>query len=131
MACSAQALHSIGVVSFESFSDADPRKIEMVTGRKYPFGNHIKESLHSLPPKVEMKLEETVNQMQGKSKLIVTLTRLSESLPSTKRHYADMVCSRQHSSSFCRKALHVSSCLDDIYCSLYKYQLKNYLLTDG
>lgn len=103
----------------------------MVTGRKYPFGNHIKESLHSLPPKVEMKLEETVNQMQGKSKLIVTLTRLSESLPSTKKHYADMVCSRQHASSFCRKASHVSSCLDDIYCSLYKYQLKNFLLTDG
>lgn len=94
MEFSTQALQSMGVVSFESFADADPRKIEIVTGRKYPFGNHIKESLQSLPPKVEMKFEEAENQKQGKSKLMVTLTRLSQSLPATKRHYADMVHSR-------------------------------------
>ncbi|GFY83126.1 DNA helicase ROCK-N-ROLLERS [Actinidia rufa] len=89
--CSMQALHSMGVKSFETLYEADPRKIEIVTGRKYPFGNHIKDSLLSLPPKIEMKIEETQCQKQGKSKLVVTLTRLSESAQSTKRHYADMV----------------------------------------
>lgn len=82
----------MGVNSFETFLDADPRKIEIVTGRKYPFGNHIKESLQSLPPKVEMRFEENVCQKQGRSKLVVTLTRLSHPTVSTKRHYADMVC---------------------------------------
>ena len=81
----------MGVNSFETFSGADPRKIEIVTGRKFPFGNHIKESLLSLPPKVEMKFEETTCQKQGKSQLVVTLTRLSESAQLTKRYYADMV----------------------------------------
>ncbi|KAK3033056.1 hypothetical protein RJ639_035682 [Escallonia herrerae] len=88
----AKALHSMGVKSFETLSEADPRKIEIVTGRKYPFGNHIKESLLSLPPKVEMKVEEAECPRQGKSKIVVTLTRLSQQpLISTKRHYADMV----------------------------------------
>lgn len=82
----------MGVKSFASFSEADPRKIEIVTGRKYPFGNHIKESLLLLPPKVEMKVEETESQRQGKSKVMVTLTRLSQPVQTAKRHYADMVC---------------------------------------
>ncbi|XP_059294176.1 DExH-box ATP-dependent RNA helicase DExH17 isoform X2 [Lycium ferocissimum] len=87
----AKALHSMGVKSFVSLSEADPRKIEMVTGRKYPFGNHIKESLLSLPPEVEMRFEEIERQRQGKSKVMVTLTRLSQPVQTTKRHYADMV----------------------------------------
>ncbi|CAK9176144.1 unnamed protein product [Ilex paraguariensis] len=87
----AKALHSMGVKSFETLSEADPRKIEIVTGRKYPFGNHIKDSLLALPPKVEMKVEETKCQRKGKSKLVLTLTRLSQPTQSTKRHYADMV----------------------------------------
>ncbi|KAL8241724.1 hypothetical protein R6Q59_012026 [Mikania micrantha] len=86
----AKALQSMGVKSFETLSEADPRKIEIVTGRKFPFGNHIKESLLSLPPKVDLKVEEITCPNYGKSKLSVTLTRLSQ--PSqTKRHYADMV----------------------------------------
>ena len=82
----------MGVKSFETLAEADPRKIEMVTNRKYPFGNHIKESLLSLPPKVEMKLVEAECQRQGKSKLVVTLTRMTGLAQPTKRHYADMVC---------------------------------------
>ena len=81
----------MGVKSFETLAEADPRRIEIVTGRKYPFGNHIKESLLSLPPKVELKVEETGLRGQGKMKLLVTLTRLSQTFQSTKRHYADMV----------------------------------------
>lgn len=81
----------MGVKSFETLSEADPRKIEMVTGRKFPFGNHIKESLLSLPPKVDMKIDEITCPNYGKSKLVMTLTRLSQSSQGTKRHYADMV----------------------------------------
>lgn len=84
----------MGIKSFETLAEADPRRIELVTLRKYPFGNHIKESLTSLPPKVDIKIEVNECQRQGKSKLAVTLTltRLSQGVQSTKRHYADMVC---------------------------------------
>ena len=68
-----QALHSMGIKSFETLSEADPRKIEIVTGRKYPF---VKESLLSTSPKSEMKIKETQCERQGKSKLVITLTRL-------------------------------------------------------
>ncbi|XP_021824640.1 DExH-box ATP-dependent RNA helicase DExH17 isoform X1 [Prunus avium] len=87
----AKALHSMGVKSFGTLAEADPRRIEIVTGRKYPFGNHLKDSLHLLPPKVEMKVEDTECQRQGKLKLVVTLTRLSQTFQPTKRHYADMI----------------------------------------
>lgn len=81
----------MGITSFNALAEGDPRRIEIVTGRKYPFGNNIKDSLLSLPPKVDMKVEEIECQRPGKSKLVVTLTRLSQSVQSTKRHYADMV----------------------------------------
>ncbi|KAI3845328.1 hypothetical protein MKW98_009394 [Papaver atlanticum] len=87
----AKALNSAGINTFGTLADADPRRIEIVTNRKYPFGNHIKESLFSLPPKVELSIEEIGCQRQGKSKLVVTLTRLSQPVPATKRHFADMV----------------------------------------
>ncbi|KAL2235048.1 UNVERIFIED_CONTAM: DExH-box ATP-dependent RNA helicase DExH17 [Sesamum indicum] len=89
----AKALYSMGVMSFETLFEADPRKIELVTGRKYPFGNHIKESLLTLPPKVEMAIQEVEDQRIGMSKLLITLTRLSPPAQSTKRHYADMMVS--------------------------------------
>lgn len=72
--------------------EADPRRIEIITGRKYPFGNHIKDSLLSLPPKIEVKIEEAECRRQGRSKIVITLSRLSQSVSSLKRHYADMVC---------------------------------------
>ncbi|XP_048230320.1 DExH-box ATP-dependent RNA helicase DExH17 [Ricinus communis] len=87
----AKALHSMGIKSFGELAEADPRRIEIVTGRKFPFGNHIKDSLLSLPPKVNIRIEETVCQRKGKSKLVVTLTRLSQPVQSIKRHYADMI----------------------------------------
>ncbi|TKY63226.1 ATP-dependent DNA helicase MER3-like [Spatholobus suberectus] len=87
----AKALHSMGIISFEALAEADPRRIELVTGRKYPFGNHIKDSLLSLPPKVDVTLAEIESHIQGKSKIVVTLARISESGRSVKRHYADMI----------------------------------------
>ncbi|CAA7397582.1 unnamed protein product [Spirodela intermedia] len=86
----AKALRSAGIHSFETMAEADPRKIEMITGRKYPFGNHIKESLLSLPPKVDMRIEADEDKRQGKSKLFIWLTRVSQST-SRKRHYADLI----------------------------------------
>lgn len=88
--CYFQALHSAGIHSFKTLEEADPRRIEIITGRKYPFGNHIKESLLSLPPMIEMKIEQAECRWQGKTKLIIALTRLSQSVSSLKRHYADM-----------------------------------------
>lgn len=96
----------MGINSFETLAEADPRRIEIVTGRKYPFGNHIKDSLHSLPPKVDMKVEENEFQRQGKSKLVVTLTRLTQSVQSTKRHYADMVWYLESYTAICTNLIH-------------------------
>ncbi|CAL1358073.1 unnamed protein product [Linum trigynum] len=87
----AKALHSMGVKSFDALAEADPRRIEIITCRKFPFGNHIKDSLLSLPPKVDMSIEEIDCQRQGKSKIKVTLTRLSQSSALPKRHFADMI----------------------------------------
>ncbi|KAG6525001.1 hypothetical protein ZIOFF_014953 [Zingiber officinale] len=89
----AKALQSAGVNSFESLAAADPRKIEILTGRKYPFGNHIKESLLLLPPKVEIKIEESECMKAGRLKLIITLYRTCQSATSNRHHYADIVCS--------------------------------------
>ncbi|CAN1817921.1 DExH-box ATP-dependent RNA helicase DExH17 [Linum perenne] len=85
-----KALDSMGVKSFNALAEADPRRIEIITGRKFPFGNHIKDSLLSLPPKVDISIEEIDCQRQGKTRIKVTLTRLSQSSISSKRHYADM-----------------------------------------
>lgn len=103
-----QALHSMGITSFESLAEADPRRIEIVAGRKFPFGNHIKESLLSLPPKVEMKIEKTDGQ--GTPRLAITLTRLTQA-QTPKRHYADMVnLQGRNSFSYNRMDLQHSTC---------------------
>ncbi|GAB4850455.1 hypothetical protein Ancab_029761 [Ancistrocladus abbreviatus] len=51
-----QALQTMGIISFDTLVGADPRMIEIATDRTYPFGNHMKEFLNSLPPKVEMNI---------------------------------------------------------------------------
>lgn len=85
-----QALKNAGIYSFETLATADARKIESATGRNYPFGNHVKESLSSLPPKIDIHIEETGYRL-GKSTITVTLTRLSHAVRSSKRSCADMV----------------------------------------
>ncbi|XP_021313849.1 ATP-dependent DNA helicase MER3 homolog isoform X2 [Sorghum bicolor] len=86
----AKALKTAGIHSFETLATADARKIELATGRNYQFGNHIKESMSSLPPKIDIDIEETGNRF-GKTTITVTLTRLSQAVPSSKRSCADMV----------------------------------------
>ena len=85
-----QALKTAGIYSFETLATADARKIESATGRNYPFGNHIKDSMSSLPPKIDIDIEETGNRL-GKTTITVTLTRLSQAVRSSKRSCADMV----------------------------------------
>ncbi|XP_066318886.1 ATP-dependent DNA helicase MER3 homolog isoform X1 [Miscanthus floridulus] len=86
----AKALKTAGIYSFETLATADARKIESATGRNYPFGNHIKDSMSSLPPKIDIDIEETGNRL-GKATITVTLTRLSQAVRSSKRSCADMV----------------------------------------
>ncbi|KAF0931605.1 hypothetical protein E2562_005569 [Oryza meyeriana var. granulata] len=86
----AKALKTAGIDSFESLATADARKIESITGRNFPFGDNIKSSLSSLCPKLDINIEDAGNR-QGKSTIIVTLTRLSQAVGSSKQNYADMV----------------------------------------
>ena len=87
-----QALLKAGVDSFEKLAAADPRRLETLTGRRYPFGDQLKASLDDLPPKVDMMLSESDD---GKDQCILTLTRASESRLSTKRfHVAELVSSQ-------------------------------------
>ncbi|KAM0824259.1 hypothetical protein ACQ4PT_070323 [Festuca glaucescens] len=86
----AKALKNAGVDSFESLAAADARKLESATGRNYPFGNQIKDSLSALPPKIDIQIEDAGNR-QGKSTIIVTLSRQSQAVRSSKQNYADMV----------------------------------------
>uniref|UniRef100_A0A0E0HD41 DNA 3'-5' helicase n=1 Tax=Oryza nivara TaxID=4536 RepID=A0A0E0HD41_ORYNI len=86
----AKALKTAGIDSFESLATVDARKIESVTGRNYPFGDSIKSYLPSLGPKIDINIEDAGNR-QGKSTIIVTLTRLSQAVGSSKQNYADMV----------------------------------------
>ncbi|CAM0873087.1 unnamed protein product [Alopecurus aequalis] len=86
----AKALKTAGVDSFERLATADARKLESATGRNYPFGNTVKDSLSSLPPKIDIQIEDAGNK-QGKSTIIVTLSRQSQAVRSSKQNYADMV----------------------------------------
>lgn len=85
-----QALKTAGIYSFETLETADARKIELATGRNYPFGNHIKETMSSLPPKIDIDIEESGKRL-GKTTITVTLTRLSQAVRTSKRSCADMV----------------------------------------
>ena len=87
---SSQALKTAGIYTFDSLAAADARQIELATGRNYPFGNHIKESMSALPPKIDIHIEDAGNRL-GKLTFIVTLTRLSQTVRSSKSSYADMV----------------------------------------
>lgn len=76
--------------SFEKLAAADPRRLETLTGRRYPFGDQLKASLDDLPQKVDMMLSESED-----GKCILTLTRASGSRLSTKRfHVAELVSSQ-------------------------------------
>ncbi|MCO5575659.1 hypothetical protein L7F22_029463 [Adiantum nelumboides] len=86
----AKALLHAGINSFASLLSADPRRLESLTGRKYPFGNHVKESLDSLPPNVSMKFLDESRSKQGMP-YILQLTRSCQQTQYKKKHFADLV----------------------------------------
>ncbi|EFJ14665.1 hypothetical protein SELMODRAFT_119598 [Selaginella moellendorffii] len=71
----AKAFLQSGIDSFDKLAKADPRKLEAITGRKYPFGNQVKEALDKLPPRIDMKLIETRRNTSGNHELTLILTR--------------------------------------------------------
>ncbi|KAJ3671463.1 hypothetical protein LUZ60_007542 [Juncus effusus] len=87
----AKALQSAGIDSFEKLESADARKIEIITGRNYPFGNQIKESLLALPPRIEVQIEEFAVKRGGKPSVCVKLSRLPRAFSSKKYQFADIV----------------------------------------
>lgn len=83
-----QALLKAGVHSFDKLAEADPRRLETITGRKYPYGDQLKSSLDSLPPKVDINLQMGA----GRDECRLTLTRPSQPrLFSTNFHMAELV----------------------------------------
>lgn len=88
-----QALITAGVDSFEKLASADPRRLEAITGRKFPYGDQLKASLNDAPPKVEMNLFESERDDQ----CLLTLHRVSQSQSSGKNfHMAELVRSLTH-----------------------------------
>ena len=83
-----QALVTAGVDSFEKLVSADPRRLESITGRKYPYGDQLKACLNDVPPKVEMNLFENGRVDQ----CLLTLRRVSQEQSSRKSfHMAELV----------------------------------------
>lgn len=85
-----QALATAGVDSFEKLASADPRRLEAITGRKFPFGDQLKASVNDVPPKVEMNLSENGKDDQ----CLLTLHRVSQpQSPGKSFHMAELVSS--------------------------------------
>eukprot|EP00850_Spirogloea_muscicola_P003151 SM000012S25413 [mRNA] locus=s12:910080:915978:- [translate_table: standard] len=85
----AKALLQAGISSFSDLRTSDPRKLESATGRKYPFGDQLKDSLHMLPP--EMRLELSNEDHSGRCNYVVILTRTVPVITQGKRHTANLV----------------------------------------
>ncbi|TVU29219.1 hypothetical protein EJB05_20777, partial [Eragrostis curvula] len=121
----AKALKTAGISTFESLAAADARKIELTTGRNYPFGNHIKELMSALPPKIDIHIEDAGNRL-GKSTILVTLTRLSQAVGSIKRSYADMVVGSEEDNVilFHEKIRSVFPTLRLISLTIFPYSVK-------
>ena len=85
-----QALVTAGMDSFDELAGADPRRLEAITGRKFPYGDQLKACLNDIPPKVEMNLFESGRNDQ----CLLTLRRVSQVQSSGKSlHMAELVSS--------------------------------------
>eukprot|EP00897_Mesotaenium_endlicherianum_P003742 jgi/Mesen1/3396/ME000192S02563 len=93
-----KALLTANVTSFEALRAMEPRKIEHITGRKYPFGNQVKDALDVLPPKVKLELREAPRSSwkPGKQEYEVTISRDSEPRSSSKWHFAHLIVGNEH-----------------------------------
>eukprot|EP00899_Mesostigma_viride_P027853 jgi/Mesvir1/8252/Mv12524-RA.2 len=75
-----KALVDAGVTTFDKLEKMDPRKIEAVTGRHYPFGNHLLTTLaETLPPTCRIEMLRQNLQQGGRADFTVTVTRVKAS----------------------------------------------------
>ncbi|KAL3683461.1 hypothetical protein R1sor_001483 [Riccia sorocarpa] len=89
----AKAFLTAGISNFEKLESADPRHLEQITGRKYPFGDHMKSTLKTLPPKVQMVVRDSGLRIGDKREFLLELTR-TESIRGSetgKWYFADMI----------------------------------------
>lgn len=84
-----KALLNAGISNFNQLEQCDPRRVELITGRRYPFGNQIKDLLGSLPPKVELKIEEKAEESRRRCN--ITLLRNSEARNDGIKHFSHLV----------------------------------------
>ncbi|KAH7306285.1 hypothetical protein KP509_22G005100 [Ceratopteris richardii] len=87
----AKVLLGAGINSFEKLQSADPRRLESLTGRKYPFGNHVKESLDALPPVITMNFLNIPKTSKHGVAYILELSRSNQVMQHKKKHFADVV----------------------------------------
>ncbi|CAM6091547.1 unnamed protein product [Calypogeia fissa] len=90
-AVTVKTFQTAGIDSFEKLAGADPRQIELITGRRFPYGDQVKESLTALPPKVVISIRQTGLQVGAKNEFTLELTRTSEPKTSSKWHMADLI----------------------------------------
>ena len=86
-----QALVKAGVTTFQKLRTFDPRRLEIITGRKYPFGNQMKDALEALPPEMAIEVVESEGQQHRNRLYHLTLSR-GPSNSSTCKHYGHLVC---------------------------------------
>jgi ATP-dependent DNA helicase HFM1/MER3 len=81
---------------FEKLANADPRQLELITGRRFPYGDQVKESLHLLPPQVDLTIRETGLRIGNKNEFTVELTRKTQPKVNSRWHFADLVSVTQN-----------------------------------
>ncbi|GJP53633.1 hypothetical protein CLOM_g12786 [Closterium sp. NIES-68] len=96
----AKALLAAGIDSFDKLQQSDPRRIESLTGRKYPFGNQIKEALDALPPSVEVTIAEAEGgNHPGRHEFRINLTRACFPKTTGKKNFVYLLVGNEQSNS--------------------------------
>ncbi|CAI5470957.1 unnamed protein product [Closterium sp. Yama58-4] len=106
----AKALLAAGIDSFEKLRQSDPRRLESLTGRKYPFGNQIKEALESLPPSVDVTIAEgEKGNYSGKHEFRISLKRACFPKTTGKKNFVYLLVGNEQSNSL---VFHEKICLE-------------------
>ncbi|CAI5973984.1 unnamed protein product [Closterium sp. NIES-65] len=106
----AKALLAAGIDSFEKLRQSDPRRLESLTGRKYPFGNQIKEVLESLPPSVDVTIAEgEKGKYSGKLEFRISLKRACFPKTTGKKNFVYLLVGNEQSNSL---VFHEKICLE-------------------
>ncbi|KAL2620883.1 hypothetical protein R1flu_001088 [Riccia fluitans] len=97
----AKAFLTAGISNFEKLEGADPRLLELIAGRKYPFGDNMKSTLRTLPPKVQLVVRDTSLRIGEKREFLLELTRQesSRAWEAGKWHVADLIAGDESENS--------------------------------